>query len=147
MSTSKYIIGIDLGTTHCVLAYTPVPGPEEEAQEIRIFDIPQVVSPGEVHAGPLLPSFLFLPGPHEVPEQGLALPWDPERSDYAVGTFARDRGAELPQRLFHRRAVHQHRREQMSASIVFKYSPQSKVEIIIADFMFRSPPQHIEVAR
>jgi molecular chaperone DnaK (HSP70) len=47
---------------------------------------------------PLLPSFLLLPGPHDVPEGGLALPWNPE-SDLAVGEYARERGAELPTRL------------------------------------------------
>jgi molecular chaperone DnaK (HSP70) len=46
----------------------------------------------------LLPSFLLLPGEHEVPEGGLALPWQPAM-DYAVGEYARTRGAELPNRL------------------------------------------------
>ena len=48
MGNPKYIIGIDLGTTNCVLAYTEAePSPTGEA-DIRIFEIPQVVSPGEV---------------------------------------------------------------------------------------------------
>ncbi len=95
MSDPKYIVGIDLGTTHCVLAYTAADVPE--APEIHLLDIPQVVEAGEVKAQPLLPSFLFLPGPHEVAEGGLALPWNPD-IDYAVGEFARSRGAELPAR-------------------------------------------------
>ena len=94
----RYIIGIDLGTTHCGVAYTDAAVPEHDAPEIRLFDVPQVVSPGEVKAQPLLPSFLLLPGPHDVPEGGLALPWDAGR-DYAVGEYARERGAELPARL------------------------------------------------
>ncbi len=98
MNDPKYIIGIDLGTTHCVLAYTSAAVPEHEAPEIKLFDVPQVVGAGEVQAHDLLPSFLLMPGPHDVPENGLALPWDGER-DYAVGTFARERGAELPSRL------------------------------------------------
>ena len=100
MNDHKYIIGIDLGTTHCVLAYADTAGQVDEAEtpEIKLLPIPQIASAGEVNALPLLPSFLFLPGPHDVPEGGLALPWDPQ-SDLAVGEYARERGAELPARL------------------------------------------------
>jgi hypothetical protein len=94
----KYIIGIDLGTTHCVVAYTDAAPPEDEAPEVRLFQIPQVVAPGEVTAQSLLASFLLLPGEHDVPEGALALPWNDE-IDYAVGEYARSRGAELPARL------------------------------------------------
>ncbi len=99
MQGSKYIIGIDLGTTHSVLAYTRAAILENEPPEIKIFSVPQVASAGEIKAQPLLPSFLFLPGPHDVPEGGLALPWKRQQNNLAVGEFARKRGAELPQRL------------------------------------------------
>ena len=98
MSDPQYNIGIDLGTTHCVLAYTKNHAPEGEEPAIRIFPIPQLVNPGEVRHQPLLPSFLFLPGPHDVPSGGLALPWNPSL-DLTVGEFARKRGAEIPNRL------------------------------------------------
>ena len=88
----KYIIGIDLGTTHTVMTYTTVPASGDEDPVISVFPVPQITNPGEIRTQPMLPSFLLLPGPHEVPEQGLALPWDPERVDLAVGEFARDRG-------------------------------------------------------
>ena len=94
----KYIVGIDLGTTHCVLAYTSTDVPEHEPPDVRLLEIPQVVGAGEVQAQPLLPSFLLLPGPHDVPEGALALPWNAE-ADAAVGVYARERGAELPTRL------------------------------------------------
>lgn len=94
----KYIVGIDLGTTHCVVAYTDaVPTPDEPA-DVYLFEIPQITAPGELKAQPLLPSFLLLPGDHDVPEGALALPWDQE-IDYTVGEYARVRGAELPSRL------------------------------------------------
>lgn len=98
-SEPKYIVGIDLGTTHCVVAYTEIQKDQDgEDSPISIFPIPQVVSPGEIKAGSLLPSFIFLPGPHDVPPGGLTLPWD-SAIDFAVGDFARRRGAELPARL------------------------------------------------
>lgn len=95
---AKYIVGIDLGTTNCLLAYTPASVSEDEDHRITLFPVPQLVSAGEVQAQPLLPSFLFLAGPNDVPAGGLALPWDDDL-DYAVGEFARSRGAELPSRL------------------------------------------------
>lgn len=98
MSDLKYIIGIDLGTTHCAMAYAPGQVSEGEEAWIKILDVPQVINPGEVKAQPLLPSFLFLPGSHDVPPGGLALPWDP-KAEVAVGEFARKRGAEIPNRL------------------------------------------------
>lgn len=98
MSQPKYIIGIDLGTTHSAVAYTEAEVPEGEEAIIRTFAVPQVVSPGEVAAQSLLPSFLFLPGPHDVPPESLALPWQPE-ADLVVGEYARKRGAEIPNRL------------------------------------------------
>lgn len=98
MSDPKYIVGIDLGTTHCVVAFTEVDLSENAQPEIKLMAIPQIVSPGEIKEEPVLPSFLFLPGPHDVPKEGLALPWN-KKLDFAVGEFARSRGAELPHRL------------------------------------------------
>jgi Molecular chaperone len=99
LKNTKYIIGIDLGTTHCVLSYTEAQiNDEGEAPHISIFEIPQVIAQGEIKAQPLLPSFLFLPGEHDVPEGSLAVPWDRE-IDCTVGEFARQRGAEIPNRL------------------------------------------------
>lgn len=95
---SKYIIGIDLGTTHCVAAYTLADPPENQEPEIHLLPIPQVVAAGEVAEQELLPSFLFMPGPHDVPPDSLNLPWNRDMTD-AVGRFARDRGSELPARL------------------------------------------------
>jgi len=94
----RYIVGIDLGTTHSVVAYTRAALADDESPDVHLLRILQVVAPGETNAQPLLPSFLFLPGPHDVPEGALGLPWDP-RGDYAIGEFARNRGAELPARL------------------------------------------------
>ena len=98
MTDARYIIGIDLGTTHCALAFTDANLPEGQSPSIDQFEILQLVNPGEVQQQALLPSFLLLPGPHDVPEGGMALPWSAE-VDFTVGEFARERGAELPARL------------------------------------------------
>ena len=98
MSKPKYIVGIDLGTTNCVLAYTDYNIAETDELKINLFTIPQVIGPGETKEKSVLPSFLILPGPHEVPEGGLSLPWN-KKMDFAVGEYARDRGMEIPNRL------------------------------------------------
>ena len=93
-----YVVGIDLGTTNSVVAYTEAGVDNDTHPHIRIFKTPQLVAAGSLGESSVLPSFLLLPGSHDVPEDGLSLPWDPQ-SRMAVGTFARDRGAEIPMRL------------------------------------------------
>jgi hypothetical protein len=93
---SRYVVGIDLGTTNSALAYVDTTaGP---TPPVTPFAVPQVVTPGAVEERPLLPSFLYLPGPGEQPAGALKLPWDAER-DYAVGEFARAFGSQVPTRL------------------------------------------------
>ena len=101
MLSSRYIIGIDLGTTNCVVAYVDTQTPDETQATIQLFPIPQLVSPGNVEESDLLPSFLYVPGKQELPEGSLVLPWADDVSDmpFAVGTFARIQGAEVPGRL------------------------------------------------
>jgi molecular chaperone DnaK (HSP70) len=96
---SRFLIGIDLGTTNSALAYLDLnrysPG---GPVQIKPFGIPQTVAIGEVKERSLLPSFLYLPGAHDLPPGATALPWDPQRS-YAVGEFARNHGGKVPGRL------------------------------------------------
>jgi molecular chaperone DnaK (HSP70) len=95
----RYLIGIDLGTTNSALAYVDLRRkPREGRPELRSFEVPQLVAPADVAPRLLLPSFLYLPGPHDLPPGATALPWDPQRS-YAVGEFARNHGARVPGRL------------------------------------------------
>ncbi len=86
------ILGIDLGTTNSSIAVAADDAPA------RSLPVMQVVGPGELAERPSLPSFLLLPSEHEVPSEQLQLPWS-GKLRYAVGTFARERGAELPHRL------------------------------------------------
>ncbi len=98
VAASRYVVGIDLGTTNCTLAYVDTGVPDAEEATPVPFSIPQVVQPGIVEPRPLLPSFLYLPGASEMAAGSLALPWAPER-DFAVGEFARNHGGLVPTRL------------------------------------------------
>jgi hypothetical protein len=93
---ARFVIGIDLGTTNCALADIDTHAGEEPP--VTVHGIAQLINPGELAAPPLLPSFLFVPGPHDFPAGSTALPWD-ERPDAVVGELARKRGAENPARL------------------------------------------------
>ena len=96
MSASRFVVGIDLGTTNSALAYYDTGlGDKAALTHLRI---PQVVAPGVVEERPLLPSFLYLPGPSEQPAGAMKLPWAAER-DYCVGEFARVFGSQVPTRL------------------------------------------------
>jgi molecular chaperone DnaK (HSP70) len=88
------ILGIDLGTTNSALAVALA----DDDSAPRAQAIAQVIGPGQVAERPTLPSFLLLPSELEVPPAQLQLPWSPAMR-YAVGEFARERGAELPHRL------------------------------------------------
>ena len=99
--SGRFIVGIDLGTTNCALAFREVPGggdPHQDLPPIRVAEIAQLVMPGEVAPRPLLPSFLYVPGPQDFPAGSLRLPWS-EAPQYVVGELARRRGAENPARL------------------------------------------------
>ena len=65
---------------------------------VELLAVPQLVNPGEVRDEPLLPSFLYLPGPADFPAGSTALPWDPT-PPYVVGALAQKRGAESAGRL------------------------------------------------
>jgi len=98
MQDSTYIVGIDLGTTNSVVAYCSLPKDSSDRSEIKIFKIPQLVDAGSISTSDTLPSFIFLPGENDVPDGALILPWDNEIK-HTVGEFARNRGAEIPNRL------------------------------------------------
>lgn len=94
----SYIIGIDLGTTNCTVSYTPLNGEDKQKPQLEQLPIKQVMAaqtPGNFLS---LPSFIYHPLPEELKAKLVELPWDPSRP-FAIGTYARDRGAELPSRM------------------------------------------------
>jgi molecular chaperone DnaK (HSP70) len=98
--SARYAVGIDLGTTNSAVSYIDLtePVPAGRPPQIRTFAVPQLVSEGNVADRPLLPSFLYQAGAHDLPPGSTRLPWDEGRT-YAVGEFARNQGAKVPGRL------------------------------------------------
>ena len=94
---ARFIVGIDLGTTNSVLAYTDTGG--GEGAEVRLLEVPQLTSPGTVEARSQLPSFLLIPRREEVPAKSIRLPWGAPEAGHVVGTLASKRAAESPDRV------------------------------------------------
>ena len=94
----RYAIGIDLGTTHSALSYFNLSDDAPRGRAQPVLPIPQLTGVGTVEEHLLLPSFLYLPSPHEFPPDALALPWDRDRRE-VVGAFARSHGSKVPARL------------------------------------------------
>ncbi|SBT06326.1 DnaK-related protein [Candidatus Accumulibacter aalborgensis] len=92
----QYIVGIDLGTSNTVVAYA-APG----KQQVELFEIEQLVGPGQVAARPLLPSVRYHPASGEISPGDLQLPWPAADGDEPVltGRLALDLGSQVPGRL------------------------------------------------
>ena len=101
---SRYVVGIDLGTTNSAVTYIDT---QASPWKIRVLDVPQLVAPGEVEARDTLPSFHFQPVatsagessqpasanlqlPRQLTNSSLQLPWDKKPPKYCVGVYARD---------------------------------------------------------
>ncbi len=93
---SRYIVGLDLGTTNSALAYIDTAA---DSSRILTFAVPQIVAPGLVEARETLPSFLYQAADGELPAGSLRLPWQSGDPRLAVGQYARDQGTLSPGRL------------------------------------------------
>ena len=95
--SSRYLIGIDLGTTNSVVAYLDTQNTADAASLIRVFPVPQLVGPGEVGTLPALPSFLYFPTEDELSAGGVSATWN-EHPPMVTGVLAREQGALVPSR-------------------------------------------------
>jgi hypothetical protein len=99
---ARYVVGIDLGTTHTVVAYADTSAVTGDAvPPILPFGVDQLVAPGEVEPRPLLPSVRYHAAEGELPPDATALPWgrDPEEPTVVVGELALELGSKVPGRL------------------------------------------------
>ena len=75
-SRTTYAVGIDLGTSHTVVASVPLAG---AAADIALLNIPQRSTAGEVLAQPLLPSVRYQAAAGELGDSWQQ-PWPPQDS-------------------------------------------------------------------
>ncbi len=94
MAKAKYMVGIDLGTTNIVVSYSELTTNDDAADPlIELFPILQEQAKGAVEKFDVMPSFIF-----ERLKEKSAIEWDKE-SKFIIGEYARERGAEVPDRL------------------------------------------------
>jgi len=91
---ATYAIGIDLGTTNSVIAYTRL---DQDDAQPQVLSVPQLVAPATVESRLQLPSFLYLGSAHEADTGNYDLPWHQGGQD-AVGELARQQAAAMPMR-------------------------------------------------
>ncbi|PWI34761.1 nucleotide-binding protein [Vibrio albus] len=94
-SNAQYSVGIDLGTTHCVISFIEL---NNEEASVQTMDIPQLIAPGQVEAKSQLGSFLYQPHEHEMGDGSRVLPWT-DTPNALVGAIARNLGGKTPIRL------------------------------------------------
>lgn len=98
---AKYSVGIDLGTTHCVVSFTEINSNDNEKNDNllpqEVLTIPQLVAPGQVEHKLALPSFMFLPHESQFNAEQIGLPW--HHGYPLTGQLARDLGQKTPDRL------------------------------------------------
>src|SRR6185369_8847663 len=78
---SRYVVGIDLGTTNSAVCYVDT---AEHPWRVRVLEIPQLVASGQTDARD---------------HRSAAVPATPDPLPYIVGFMARDYGAASPGRL------------------------------------------------
>ncbi|HAS6044428.1 TPA: Hsp70 family protein [Vibrio vulnificus] len=92
---AKFSVGIDLGTTHCVMSFMDT---QDEQARVQVMAIPQLTAPGTVESRNQLGSFLYQPHEHEMNPASRVLPWTTEPTAL-VGAIARNLGGKTPLRL------------------------------------------------
>lgn len=94
MKYSRFIIGIDLGTTNIAVTFVDL---NSENKPICLFKIPQIIAPGEIEDLELFSSFSFFFDKKLNKEEMMNPSWN-SKSPYTLGSYARDYGATIPNR-------------------------------------------------
>ena len=93
--TTRFSLGIDLGTTNSAIACIDL-----DSDQVQILKITQILGPNQIGEKPTLPSALYIPHPDEFPANSFPLPWEDDiRDTMIIGHFARDHGVLIPDRL------------------------------------------------
>ena len=90
---SRYLVGIDLGTTNCAVCYVDT---ESKQRKIKVLSIPQITAMAVSETRETLPSFHFEPSTGQTDGDSLKLPWDTSNQkpkSYCVGVMARTASA------------------------------------------------------
>jgi hypothetical protein len=94
LTTIKYIVGIDLGTSNTALAWRKVGDTTS-----HILAIDQLLEPGRIGQSQTLASQIYFPAVGEATPETLTVPWEiADASSVVTGAWARQRSIEAPER-------------------------------------------------
>ncbi len=89
---SRYLIGIDLGTTNCVVYYIDK---TQEPMIPELLKIPQLSEANEISENSVLPSFIYIPDEKDLPAGSLNTDWN-KNATFCVGDFAKRTSPKVP---------------------------------------------------
>ncbi len=94
---SRFVVGIDLGTTNCAVGFVDM---ESDARRVETFRIPQWTDFGQLESRETLPSFHYEWTANEASGGPWRLPWESAKGapSACVGVLARDAGQRHPGR-------------------------------------------------
>ncbi|XZE22438.1 Hsp70 family protein [Pirellulaceae bacterium SH449] len=92
---SRYVVGIDLGTTNCAVAFVDTQG---DSKEVNVFRLEQMIDISTTSGADTLPSFHYQLFDSEISGVERKHVFTTETVASIVGIMARQRGAELPGR-------------------------------------------------
>lgn len=95
VQSSKYVVGIDLGTTNCAVAFIDT---QSSDKRVRTFRIDQMIDANTTAESDTLPSFHYQLLDSEVAGVDRKYLFSSNSVSSVVGVMARQRGAELPGR-------------------------------------------------
>ncbi len=96
--TSRYTIGVDLGTSNCALAYVDTRGGDDR---VRVLSLPQLEEAGTVSSLPILPASIYFPveGEREKLPEGAVFRLGEAGRPVVVGRYALHQSGRLPGRV------------------------------------------------
>ncbi len=94
--SSRFLVGIDLGTSNSAVFYLDR---EDLEQKFHHFPISQWIERGQIHNPPTLPSYLYLLTEEEIASGQFRFPWETESFPYIAGEWARLQQSQNPGRI------------------------------------------------
>jgi len=95
-TAARYVVGIDLGTTNSAVAFVDT---TQKKWQVERFDVPQLITPGQIEHRESLPSFHYEPIEGEIDFSTVPADVVDPQGDHIVGTYARDHGSLTPGRM------------------------------------------------
>ena len=86
LMSTRFSLGIDLGTTNSAIALTDL-----QTDQTEVLEVTQILGPNQIGEKPTLPSALYIPHRDEFPENSFPLPWESGVGDATIAHYTENR--------------------------------------------------------